>query len=118
MSSYALAEAGAGVLAAWETDGQVYWARLDPATGKMSAPVAAPGEARDRKHPVVAGNARGETILAWTVGMGWNRGGGVAWQVYDRDGKPTAEKGRADGVPTWSLVAAFARADGSFAVIY
>ena len=35
-------------------------------------------EAKGRKHPVVAGNARGETILAWTEGVGWNRGGSVA----------------------------------------
>jgi hypothetical protein len=118
MSSFALAEGPGGVLAAWETDGQVYFARTDPATGKRSPPVAAPGAARDRKHPVVAANAAGETILAWTVGMGWARGGAVAWQVYDRDGKPTAEKGRANGVPEWSLVAAFARPDGGFTVLY
>ena len=66
----------------------------------------------------MAADARGQTILVWTEGVGWNRGGSVVWQVYDKDGKPTAEKGRADGVPTWSLVAAFARPDGSFVVLY
>ncbi len=118
MSSFALAETGNDVLAAWETDGQVYMTRIDPATGKRSEPIAAPGTHKGRKHPVVAGNARGETILVWTEGMGWNRGGAVAWQVFDKEGKPTSEKGRADGVPTWSLVAVFARADGGFSVVY
>jgi hypothetical protein len=118
MSSFALTETSAGVLAAWETNGQVYYARMDPATGKRSEPVAAPGVGKGRKHPVVAGNDRGETILVWTEGMGWNRGGSVAWQVFDRDGKPTADTGRADGVPTWSLVAVFARPDGGFTVLY
>jgi hypothetical protein len=51
--------------------------------------------------------------------MGWDRGGKVAWQVFDRGGKPIAGRsGQADGVPKWSLVAAFARPDGSFAIIY
>jgi hypothetical protein len=119
MSSYAFAEAPAGpVVAAWETRGQVYFAQIDPATGKRSAPVAAPGPGEGRKHPAVAVNARGETILTWTEGMGWNRGGSVAWQVYDKAGKPTAQRGRARGVPVWSLVAVFVRPDGRFAVVY
>jgi hypothetical protein len=80
--------------------------------------VAAPGEARGRKHPAVAGNDRGESILVWTEGMGWERGGSLAWQVFDRNGRPTAAKGRAVGVPTWSLVAVFARPDGGFTILY
>jgi hypothetical protein len=118
MSSFTLAETSAGVLAAWETDGQVYYARIDPETGKGADPVAAPGASRDRKHPVVASNARKETILVWTEGTGWERGGAVAWQVFDRDGKPTARRGRTDGVPVWSLAAVFARPDGGFTIVY
>jgi hypothetical protein len=118
MSSYAFSAASGGVLAAWETDGQVYYARIDTATGRRSEPVAAPGAAMGRKHPVVASNARGETILVWTDGMGWNQGGSVAWQVFDKGGKPTSEKGRAEGVPVWSLVAVFPSSDGGFTVVY
>jgi hypothetical protein len=118
MSSFAFAEGGAGVLAAWETDGQVYSARLDAESGKHATPQAAPGAGKGRKHPAVAGNAKGETILVWTEGMGWNRGGSLAWQVFDKDGRPTADKGRADGVPTWSLVAVVARPDGGFTIVY
>jgi hypothetical protein len=118
MSTEALAEGPAGVLAAWETKGHVYFARIDPKTGKRSEPVAAPGPGEGRKHPAVAGNRRGETLLAWTEGMGWEKGGTLAWQVFDRDGKPTGEKGRRDGVPVWGLVAAFARHEGGFTVVY
>jgi hypothetical protein len=118
MSSAAFAEGPRGVVAAWETRGQVSFARVDPKTDKVSSPTAAPGEGRGRKHPAVAVNARGETILAWTEGMGWNRGGSVCWQVYDAAGRPTAVKGKAPGVPPWSLVAVFARPDGTFAVLY
>jgi hypothetical protein len=119
MSSEAFAEAPGGrVLAAWDTQGQVYFAGLDPETGKASAPVAVPGAAAGRKHPALAVNAGGETIAVWTEGMGWSRGGNVAWQVYDKDGKPTAQRGHASGVPTWSLVAVFVRPDGQFAIVY
>jgi hypothetical protein len=118
MSSASFAQASRDVLPAWETNGQVYYARIDSETGKQSQPIGAPGKPGDRKHPAVAGNAKGETILVWTEGMGWNRGGSVAWQVYDQTGKPTAHKGKADGVPTWSLVAVFTRSDGGFTVVY
>ncbi len=118
MSSEAFAESPAGVLAAWETEKQTYFGRIDPTTGRLLAPVAAPGTGENRKYPAVAGNAQGETIFVWTEGMGWKKGGGVAWQVYDKDGHATVEQGKADGVPVWSLVAAYARPDGTFVVLY
>ncbi len=118
MSSYALTETSAGILAAWETDGRVSYVRLDPQSGQRSAPVSAPGSGGGRKHPAVASNSRGETILVWTEGTGWNRGGAVAWQVFDRDGKPTADRGRVNGVPVWSMAAVFPRPDGGFTVVY
>lgn len=34
------------------------------------------------------------------------RGGTVDWQIYDQDGRAESALGMADGVPTWSLVAA------------
>ncbi len=118
MSSETFAEGPGVVIAAWETKGQVYFARIDPATGKRSSPIAAPGHANERKHPAVAVNAKGQVLLAWTEGMGWNKGGAVAWQVFGADGAPTTEHGRADGVPVWSLIAAFVRPDGRFAIMY
>jgi hypothetical protein len=118
MSSEAFAEGAGEVLAAWETNGQVAYCRLDPESGRRSPPVAAPGGPQGRKHPALAVNGRGETLLAWTEGMGWNRGGSVAWRVFDAAGKPLGPTGHADGVPTWSLVAAFARPDGGFTVVY
>jgi len=118
MSSETFAQGAGSVVAAWETDGQVSYARMDQATGQRLATVAAPGDARGRKHPAIAVNHRGETALAWTEGMGWDKGGSLAWQVFDKDGKPAEAKGRADGVPKWSLVAVFARPDGNFTVIY
>ncbi len=118
MSSEAFAQAPAGVLAAWETEKQAYYGRVDPVTGKMSAPVAAPGAGGNRKHPAVAGNTQGESLFAWTEGMGWSKGGSLAWQLYDKSGQPAAERGQAPGVPAWSLIAAFARPNGGFTIVY
>ena len=116
MSSAAIAETASGLLAAWETAGQVYFAPVDGKTLKVGKSVAPPGSGK-RKHPVAISNAQGDTLVTWAEGTGWQRGGVVAWQVFDASGQPK-EKGRTDGVPVWSLVAAVARNDGSFVIFY
>jgi hypothetical protein len=118
MSTASFSESGDSVLAAWETEGQVYYARIDKRTGRVSDPIVAPGMGGRRKHPAVAGNNRGETILVWTEGTGWKKGGSLAWQVFNRDGKPEGEQGRAVGVPMWSLATVVARPSGTFTIIY
>lgn len=118
MSSMAFGEGGGVVVGAWDTKGQIYYVRSDTKTAKRSEPMAAPGSGTGRKHPAVAINAKGKTLLVWTEGTGWNRGGSLAWQVYDAEGKPTADRGDAAGVPVWGLAAAFVRADGKFTIVY
>jgi|SRR5579871_2950373 len=116
MSSEAFAESPTGVLAAWETEKQVYFGRINSSGGLL--PVAAPGTGQNRKYPAVAVNEKGELLFVWTEGMAWEKGGRVAWQVYDKEGKPTAEHGKVEGVPAWSLVAAFAKPGGNFTIVY
>lgn len=118
MSTAFITEGNRGVLLAWETEGQVYYAEVDPATSSVSSPVAAPGDGKGRKHPVVASNAKGETILVWTEGTGWKKGGSIAWQIFDKANKPTEEKGQAKGVPVWSLAAVLPNSDEGFTIIY
>lgn len=117
MSSAFLSESASGVLAAWETEGKVFFAQVNSDT-KSVARAVSPASVPRSKHPAVAGNARGEVLLAWTEGTGWQRGGTLAWQVFGTEGKPISEINRAEGVPVWSLVSAVARADGSFLVLY
>lgn len=105
-------------LCTWETEGQVYFATIDSTTHQPSMPVAAPGSNRKRKHSAIATNAAGEVLLVWTEGMGWSQGGTMAWQLFDASGKPMSESGQGNAVPAWSLVAAIARPDGRFVVIY
>jgi hypothetical protein len=127
MSSAAFAfssSAGAGSrgpIAAWETNGQVYFARIDLESGTASPPAAPPGNPGNRKHPALAVNARGEVLLAWAEGTAWQRGGALAWQVFDASGRPGtgAGAGRLErGIPTWSLPTAVARPDGGFTIFH
>lgn len=106
------------VLAVWENNRQVYFAALDPKALRKPIPIAAPGETGRRRHAAIAMNTRGETILVWIEVKGWNKDGAVAWQVFDRNGKPAAEKGIAPGAPVWGLGAVVAEADGRFTIFY
>lgn len=119
MSSANFAESAGGVLGAWETERQVYFARIDPTRPGIGRPVPAPGTGENRKHPAIAGNPNGETILVWTEGTGWQKGGALAWQVFDKDSRPTAEKGRIEGgIPMWGFATVVARPDGRFTIIH
>ena len=117
MSSFSLAENSGGVIGAWETAEQVYQAHLAFDVTQAPLPKPAPGKG-NRKYPVVVTNANGETLFAWVEGAGWQRGGSLAWQVYDKDGSPEGAPGSASGVPVWSLISAVARPDGSFLLLY
>jgi hypothetical protein len=118
MSSAALAGGAAGLLAAWETQGQVYFASLDPKNQQPIFPIPATGETGKRKHPMIAANSHGEMMLVWTEGTGWKKGGSFAWQLYDAQGKPSGERGSAEGIPAWSFAAVVAEREGRFTIIY
>jgi hypothetical protein len=122
MSTYALADVPAGhqVLAAWETLGRirfgVYSYRNVTTTDH---PHDVPGAERNSKHPAVAVDKAGNILIAWAVGTGWQKGGSVAWQMFDKQLEPIADAhGSADGLPAWSRPAAFAHPDGGFVVMY
>jgi hypothetical protein len=114
-------------LIAWETEGQIWLTTLargggQPGAKAVGEPTTAPGKAKNRKHPALAVNGR-NILLAWTEGMGWNKGGKLAWQVYDFDLKAINEprfaaSGQADGVPVWSLISAVSLGNERFAIFY
>ncbi len=108
MSTVSLAESTAGIIAAWETQKQVFFADVDRQTGSLGRPVPAPGPAASRKYPSIAVNSRGQTLLAWTEGTGWKKGGSVAWQVFDRAHRPIAGRANAAQIPAWSFPTAVA----------
>jgi hypothetical protein len=116
MSSMDFAENAGSAVCAWETGGQVYWTWISG--GKTGSPIAAPGEGKGRKHPRLAVNDKGQVLLVWTEGTGWQKGGSLAYQLYDRAGRPTAESKQIPGIPTWSFAAAVPRPDGGFSILY
>lgn len=118
MSSAAFTEGASGVIAGWQTGDQVFMGRIELGAEQEIVPIPAAGTGEERKHPVMATAADGSTLLAWTEGAGWAKGGSLAWQVYDQDGVPTSEHGRVDGVPVWSMAAAYANSDGRFVLVY
>ncbi len=120
MSTFAMTEGPRGIVAAWDTDGQIYTSTIKPDStfNNKPKPQPAPGIGRARKHPTLAVNAQGQTLLAWTEGTGWQRGGALVWQVFDKDGKLTETSGRLDdGIPVWGLPTVVAIQD-TFIIIH
>jgi hypothetical protein len=117
MSSATLAAEKGGAVGAWETGTEVFFAHIDPQTRKVSKPVS-PLAGPKRKHPVAISNKHGQTLLVWTEGTAWAKGGSVAWQVFDPGDKQMSEVSRAEGLPAWSLPTAFANPEGTFVVVY
>ena len=114
MSSMAFAERADEVAGAWETGGQVYFEKL---TDRDAKPISAPGPSKSHKHPRLAIGPNGETLLVWTEGTSWNKGGTIAWQLYDGAGRSGGETGNASGLSAWSFAAATATPKG-FLVVY
>lgn len=112
MSVPALLPTRAGLLGAWETDGQIFFGT----PGVTAKPL--PGKGNVRKGPSLAVNARGETLVAWTENTSFAGGGDVVWQVFGADGQPTEITGRRKDLPPHGWVAAASKADGSFVVMY
>jgi len=117
VSTASVASAGGRTLVAWETAGQVQFARVEG--DKLGQIVAAPGKGMGRKHPSVAIDADGVTLLAWAEGTGWKKGGSVAWQVYDASLNPVAgASGRLNDLGVWSLPTAVNVPGGRFLIVY
>ena len=109
MSSASVIATGASLRGAWEAEGAIHTGLLD-----LDSPAL---EIHKGRHPALAVNPRGETLIAWSVGTGWQKGGRVAWTILDTDGRITTQHGSEAGMPVWGCAAAFA--DGAdFVVLY
>jgi hypothetical protein len=84
----------------------------------MTRPVSPEGDPGNRKHPRLAADNSGNVLLVWAEGTGWQKGGAIAWQVFDALGRPiTGAKARTEGLPVWDFAAAVAGESG-FEVVY
>lgn len=119
MSTADLVATPHAMLAAWEQQKQVHAARLQ--NGRIAQQFTPAGNPGDRAHPVLARDRAGLTLLAWTEGTGWQKGGALAWQLFDPQGRPLAASdsaGSVPGLPVWSLPAALALPKGGFLLFY
>lgn len=112
MSSMYTGGGQSGMLS-WQTKDQVFFTSID----QLDQQMAAPGMGNKRKYSIAARNGNGETCIAWTEGMGWNKGGRLHWAVLDSDGRELRSGQRGD-VPAWSRPALAVRSDGNFLLMY
>lgn len=106
---------GDGTGMAWETGRRVVAARVRSGTVESQWEPAGAG---GRKHPVMAMDTSGRTLLVWSEGTGWQKGGAVEWQVLDAKGRPEGAVERREGLPAWSRPAAVVDAAGDFRIFY
>jgi len=118
MTSSSMAASASGMWRAWETDGEIHVSVAGPAGTVATVVPSGEGESRGRKHPRLASLPDGATLLVWTEGTAWARGGSIAWQVFDSGGQPVGRAGSADGLPVWSFAAAVPRPDGGLTILY
>jgi hypothetical protein len=111
MSSASVINAGETTRAAWEAEGKVFTALLDDASDALAVSGA------KARHPSLAVNARGETLVTWSEGTGWQKGGQLGWMVLDAAGKPTGNRGSKPGVPVWGFTTAYAEGE-KFVILY
>ena len=118
LSTVDLLRTEGGVSVAWEGGDRI---RFQLSLASQESPgvvVEPPTGSGAQKHPVLARSRAGGLLAAWTEDTGWNRGGSLAWQRYDAEGRPAGGVGRADGIEAWSLAAAAPLPDGRFLVLY
>jgi hypothetical protein len=116
MSTVSINQSGSQVLFSWETNKQVYFAKLDETTASLGKVIAAPGTGKLRKHPAIVEDPGGRTLLCWTDGTGWKRGGTLGWQMFDAQSQPVGPMAAGASVPVWGMPAAVS-AHGRFFVI-
>jgi|SRR6266850_264911 len=108
MTGAFLSPAKNGSLMAWETKGQIFYARLDPA-GALSSPKEIKAASRG-KWPMALGGPDG------TVLVSWKNGSTLSWHLHDPADKPVGEvKSQPSGNP--HRHAGVVTKDGTFLLI-
>jgi hypothetical protein len=117
MTTSALVQNGAGLVAAWQTEHQIYWTSLDP-YHVSHTPVQPLSGTGLRGHPSIAVDGHGDRLIAWTDGTAWARAGTVSWELQDASGTRLDSRAGAGLVPVWGLVQSVAWPNGSFVILH
>lgn len=112
MSSASFLPTAQTVRAAWENDGQIITRLMgDPAASALKI------GPKNAKHPALAQNTKGQTLITSVIGSGWSKAGSLHWEVLDAQGRATGS-GEGEKLPVWSFAAAYANPDGSFVILH
>jgi len=105
-----------GPAVAWETKGQIYFAKVDA----LSEIISVPGEpGLRRKNPALAINGEGNILIAWAEGGSYRSGGQLFWQIYTGAGQATEIRGQLEGsLADYSTPEVVATHEGRFVIIY
>lgn len=117
MSSSSFRERDGRVLIAWETSGPVRAGVFD-ATAKRGLMMEPTRGGSPGKHPVAVANAAGEVLLTWVEGSAWKKGGRLAWQIFDAQGRPRGGVESGPQLSVWSKPDVVVEADGDFVVFH
>jgi hypothetical protein len=117
-SIYSLTSGPSGVFVAWNTLSRVYFAKA----GEESHRIPAPTTSKMSRSAVLASNSKGEMLFAWSEGKSarqFRESADLAWQLYDKNGKPVSEKSVLPaGVARFSFPAVYAKPNGDFVIFY
>jgi hypothetical protein len=112
MTTASLVPAGPSVTSAWVTEFQLRFG------GWKAAPEAGSSGAKaGQNHPRFASNAQGESVLIWTEGAMWGKGGELVVQTFNKGGKAASQPSR-QSLPLWSYGACASLPDGRFVVMF
>ena len=103
-------------LMTWQTKEQVFYTSVDE-KGVLKDKTTFPGFGKTRKHSTLARNNDGNMCLAWTEGVGWNKGGKVLWQVQDANGVMISD-GQKNDLSAWSKPAVAVKNNRGFLLVY
>lgn len=107
MTSMSLASTPRGVVGSWETQGKIRVGFVE-----KGEPLAlAAGGPQPSNHPTLAVAPDGRVLVAWSEGAGWQKTGGLAWQILDATLVPVSvtSRGKPGEVPVWSFPCAVAK---------
>jgi hypothetical protein len=93
MTYYTISRERGGFVAAWPTQGRIYFARLDGQGDPLPpAEIETPGRSAMRTGVLALSAPDGSTLIAW------KKGDELGWQLYGADGRPSGEPGAAKSV--------------------
>ena len=116
MTSMSFVEGPTGIVAAWETDGQIRFGPIGSGTESSITTASKTAGPAKHKYPSLATNADGFTLISWVATEGWKQPGHFHSTLFNPQGE-AVEHQRAPQLPVWSFGAAITLADGNFAVI-